>query len=64
LKGGAFVHIYGESNKRWSVHQILSLGRNEAVRNEILPVAKAVHKSFANQAKKRFLHYFRLQVKI
>ena len=25
---------------------------------------KAVHKSFANQAKKRFLHYFRLQVKI
>ena len=26
--------------------------------------AKAVHESFANQAKKQFLHYFRLQVKI
>ena len=25
---------------------------------------KAVHESFANQAKKRFLCYFRLQVKI
>ena len=41
-----------------------SVGRAAWCFMHLCMMPKAVHESFANQAKKRFLHYFRLQVKI